>query len=578
MLSGQPTQARIKTQSKPFPNLMRSALTLMSNTKNPLHALSEIAKLPKDQHGNILIGLDTNDFNIWRGKLEHLVPKKIFGPIMIPTKTKVIGALLSQLKGGTSAPFAGNRSTSVVAGLTGQENVFAAKNSEVHSIHKGQFKTFLTDPVANIKKVAPVIHAWLNEQSHHRQGKWIDDKALATLSAQVMLTFLLNSTSGAQPELSEAIIHLKTHFVNKVGFKKLGRLSLFNGYRSAKSKMSAEIVRLYHSDEPSYPAQLAKHFTVEQTISHVLSLMMVGFDNLQSSLMSLLIQLAQNPEYLDALQNDLLSVDGIPYLQFDPALPHQDELTLSHYFFKEALRLAPPVWLQARKNKNEERAISYLNDAGGSVSFVLPSATMVLIPNFQLAREMENGHVFDPARWRDNHSLFQPFSVGPNACPGRNISYAAAGVLIAELVKWETRLTLLQKPNYDPQVSLVWKNIKLELQAQIKPRTSISVSPRPAQYLLDEDYKISLMLGMVVAVAAYSKTENLLTAFSAGTLAAMLVLFFLSTNKKALPAGHFFQSPPRVSGQQSFVVANASQVHHESSRLDYADFKRPSLK
>jgi len=60
-------------KASPSTNLLASLLSLIHNTNDKLEALSEIVKFPADQHGNILIGLDNANFDLWRHKLEYLV-------------------------------------------------------------------------------------------------------------------------------------------------------------------------------------------------------------------------------------------------------------------------------------------------------------------------------------------------------------------------------------------------------------------------------------------------------------------------------------------------------------------------
>lgn len=534
------THGKKEKEKNPTQNLVASVLALITHTHNPLNALTVIMNQPKDANGNIFIGIDDKDFTLWRGALQHLVPTKVFGPILIPTSPKVISVILDEYKVGSPAHFSGNRSTDVVAELVGHDNVFSPKDNETHKKHKIEFKNFISNHDTNAKIVGPIIAKWI--ESHLQAKIMIDDQAISTLSAQIMLAFLLSPAAAANPAFCSAIQTVKSHFVRMATFKEVGMMRFFNGYRSAKRTMVAEIGRLYHADELTYPKSLANSgLSLEQATENVLSLMMVGFSNLQSSLVSLLVRYAKYPEYRHLLEKELIQVSNVPYIHFDPSHSHPD--SFGQHFFLEALRLMPPVWLQARKNEKADRLVEYCNEAGEKKSFLLPAATLILIPNYALARNIEFGDEFLPDRdFKHLHTPY-PFSSGPNACPGRNIAYAATGALIAALIDRSIQPCLMDMPEHDPSVALVYKNIQIRLQKQKKPGKKPESNPDVTRVEEKEAAEASALSGneplivgsaLLVFLFTLYESNNVLAAAMAGSVTAVLVRLFLSNDKSNL--------------------------------------------
>ncbi len=438
-------------QHTPTRNLLRSVGTAITHHKNPLESLKKnLKELPKDEHGNILLGLDNDNFTLWRHLYRYIVPTKIFGPILIPTNHQVIHAILKHPKNGsTDSPFIGNFSTDNIQHLYGDQQGFSGVNHEAHINHRAQFKEWISDEFRNIEIVTPVIHNWLQRHLH----AIITEHDIENLTAQLMLTFLLDINSAKSEKSLEAIVQIKTHFIN-MGLKPI---TLDRVYPKALSHMGKMIEDLLYS-RGSYPYFLSSSLTLEHVQSHILALMSVGFDNLQSSLMSLFVRLAaMDDETRDHLKSEI-NPENAPFIRFA-----KDDTSKERMLFLEMMRLAPPVWLQSRKSANEDSWITYKTESDEKKTFKLHPSTLTLIPNFALNRQMENPEVFDLGRNPNEYRPIHPFSQGPNTCPGQKIPYAALGVLAAALLRGNLSLELQDEMIFNPSVALTMKNIRVQI-------------------------------------------------------------------------------------------------------------------
>lgn len=93
----------------------------------------------------------------------------------------------------------------------------------------------------------------------------------------------------------------------------------------------------------------------------------------------------------------------------------------------------------------------------------IPGNTEVLCPTYSLHRNpavFSNPDSFEPERWLSDdakglHTSFIPFSAGPRACIGRNITYMEQQMLIASLVhRYSFELVSRDfKPTYDEAIT-----------------------------------------------------------------------------------------------------------------------------
>lgn len=515
----------------PLKNLAKGLYSYAKNFADPLAAINDLMKLPKDKHGNILIGVDDRHFKLWNSFLKNLAPSKAFGPIVIPTDERVIKSILSKLKSDPDG-FDGNASSDMIRSLVGGDNIFAAQDSETHAKHKAEFKNHLSDIEVNIHKVYPIIAAWLEDILVN--NKTVDDACLEQLCARIMTRFLLSESAANNQDIIDAAITIKQHFIDLAMMSRINKSS--RHYQKALDLIEQQIAVAHSFDETSYPHILAaKGYDIAATQSHITSLFMVGFDNLRSALGSILVNFAAHASDRKRLADEVQSVDGVPFIQLD-ATVNKPEITTDAgtKFFKESTRLVPPVWLQARKNGKQPIEMKYINDQGEEATFTLHPRATILLPNFPLLRDLENGNQFDSQR-AVTSTLPMPFSTGPNACPGRNIGFAAAGVLLGTLLEKGLTFESSKSVCFSPKVSLTLENLQLHLRKDnAKNSNDVEVLPsiirNSISTFFNDHAAIAAAAGSGAAALAgvYYQTESLMYALGAGIVSASLIWSYMT--------------------------------------------------
>lgn len=175
----------------------------------------------------------------------------------------------------------------------------------------------------------------------------------------------------------------------------------------------------------------------DEIVDHMNFLMMAAHDTVTSSISTMMLHLARNPDWQDRLREEMLGLglngDELPYDRLG-------ELTLTDYAFREALRLAPPVPTIPR------RAVRPFSFGG----YHFPAGTFVAIQagfTHHMAEHWPNPETFDPMRFepeavRQRHKYaWVPFSGGAHMCLGFHFSFMLAKILFFHLLT-RHRITL----------------------------------------------------------------------------------------------------------------------------------------
>jgi len=528
-------------KAMPLRNLMHTVFSAVKHSGDVVKTLDSLMERPRDQHGNILLGIDGSDFHLWDG-LKHIFTAKIFGPIVIATNPFLVRKILLKLKN-TPEGFNGNPSSDLIGDLVGINTIFSAQDTKIHLDHKLTFKQFLSDPIVNLGKIAPIVQRWV-QQSNLRQLP-IDDARLQNLCARVMVRFLLGDDAAKSDDVLQAAIQLKSHFIELATKKKMHQRS--SSFEEVSTAVRDVIHQLTPASDSFAGALLAKGWALHDIDNEICSLLMVGFDNLRGALSGLLYQYSRHPELYPAFAEALYDVNGYPYIQFDASVKNeQTDNQAALLFFKETTRVLPPVWLQARKNGDEAINITYTNMNGDELHYTVPPKATVLIPVMHLARQFRHETGSEPP-------LAMPFSIGPNDCPGRNIGYAAAGLLLGCLTREKLMLRLMGEPKMSPKVSLTLTSLDLVMSPMTRSKASAlkvaSIKKSPVKAPVVEEgvavterastvsgtfwniashrATLSVIGGAATAVTLYYETETLLLAVGAGLLSASFLAVFL---------------------------------------------------
>ncbi len=172
-------------------------------------------------------------------------------------------------------------------------------------------------------------------------------------------------------------------------------------------------------------------FTDQEIIDHMIFLWMAAHDTITSSVTTLVYELGRHTEWQEKLRTEVKSLglndDRLPY-------DKMNDLTLTEYAFKEALRMNPPVPAVARETV---RDVEY-------AGHVIPKGTVIgisMVATHRDAEVWEKPQDFDPMRFspeggvRARHRFaWVPFGGGAHMCLGLHFAYMQAKVIMTHLL------------------------------------------------------------------------------------------------------------------------------------------------
>ncbi|MFD5253957.1 cytochrome P450 [Streptomyces bobili] len=167
----------------------------------------------------------------------------------------------------------------------------------------------------------------------------------------------------------------------------------------------------------------------EQEIhDQVVAILTPGSETIASTIMSLVLVLADYPEQADKVCAEVREVTGGRPVAFDDVR----KLTHTNNVVIEAMRLRPAVWILTRRAVTETELGGYRIPAGADIVYS-PYAIQ------RDPRSYERHLDFDPDRWLPERSkdipkyAMRPFSVGNRKCPSDHFSMALLTLVTAVL-------------------------------------------------------------------------------------------------------------------------------------------------
>ncbi|OQD52201.1 cytochrome P450 [Streptomyces phaeoluteigriseus] len=167
----------------------------------------------------------------------------------------------------------------------------------------------------------------------------------------------------------------------------------------------------------------------EQEIhDQVVAILTPGSETIASTIMSLLLVLADHPEQADKVCSEVRAVTGGRPVAFDDVR----KLTHTNNVVIEAMRLRPAVWILTRRAVADTELGGYRIPAGADIVYS-PYAIQ------RDPRSYERHLEFDPDRWLPERSkdipkyAMRPFSVGNRKCPSDHFSMALLTLVTAVL-------------------------------------------------------------------------------------------------------------------------------------------------
>ncbi|MFJ6724707.1 MULTISPECIES: cytochrome P450 [unclassified Streptomyces] len=167
----------------------------------------------------------------------------------------------------------------------------------------------------------------------------------------------------------------------------------------------------------------------EQEIhDQVVAILTPGSETIASTIMSLLLVLADHPEQADKVRDEVDALTGGRPVAFGDVreLPHTNNVVV------ETMRLRPAVWILTRRAVTDTELGGYRIPAGADIIY---SPYAIQRDPLSYDRHLE----FDPDRWLPERSVdipkyaMRPFSVGNRKCPSDHFSMALLTLVTAVL-------------------------------------------------------------------------------------------------------------------------------------------------
>lgn len=204
-------------------------------------------------------------------------------------------------------------------------------------------------------------------------------------------------------------------------------------------------------------------FSDQEVVDHMIFLWMAAHDTITSSVTTLVYELGRHTEWQDTLRSEIRSLglndDSLPYEKLN-------ELVLTEYAFKEALRINPPVPAMPRQTVRDVEFKGHR----------IPKGTIVGISNVMTHRDADvwpDPEKFDPMRFspeggaKSRHRFaWVPFGGGAHMCLGLHFAYMQAKVIMAHLL-----------PHYEIVLPQGYKT-EFQIMPLIKPVDGLPVTLR----------------------------------------------------------------------------------------------------
>ncbi|KAF8893218.1 cytochrome P450 monooxygenase pc-bph [Gymnopilus junonius] len=169
--------------------------------------------------------------------------------------------------------------------------------------------------------------------------------------------------------------------------------------------------------------------------AEALTLLIAGSDTTSNSTCAILYYLARNRQAQDKLHKEL-----------DEQLGAEDELVATDQQIKLLPYLNACIDEGLRLHSTSALGLPRVVPEGGLTIMdeYFPAGTVLSVPSFSIHRDKaiwgENIEDFRPERWfeRDQADIqrtFNPFSVGPRACVGRNLAYLELQIIVASIMR-----------------------------------------------------------------------------------------------------------------------------------------------
>ncbi|KAF3006277.1 hypothetical protein E8E14_007813 [Neopestalotiopsis sp. 37M] len=252
-----------------------------------------------------------------------------------------------------------------------------------------------------------------------RFGLWFD-AALAKIGFRARLGWLTEILP--EPELKKYADFIHSYVEDFIAKKK--QINAEKGSDEQEQRKYVFLDELWKSGEPE-----------EVVRGQLLSIFLAGRDTTTSVLTYLFYELARRPEVVSKIQREIRELGAE-----DPTWEQLKNLKYLNWAVKEALRLNPPVPLNAREAVRDTILPVGGGPDGKSPIFV-PKGTNVRYNVWSMQRRRDkfgdDADQFIPERWETLKSGFEylPFNAGPRICIGQNFALTQMAMVTFRLLQ-----------------------------------------------------------------------------------------------------------------------------------------------
>ncbi|KAF8905815.1 cytochrome P450 [Gymnopilus junonius] len=217
----------------------------------------------------------------------------------------------------------------------------------------------------------------------------------------------------------------------------------------------------------------------------IMSLLVAGRDTTASTLTFVVYMLAEHPEVLRRLRQEVLEKLGN---QKRPTYDDIKEMKYLKAVINETLRLYPVVPFNVRMSK---KATVWPNKIPGGKPIYIPANTRTPYSVFVMHRRKDlwgpDALEFDPDRFLDqrlhkyltpNPFIFLPFNAGPRICLGQQFAYNEASFFLVRLLQNFSDISLVsdaQPPESNPPVAWAEDKEGRKGKEKIRPRSHLTL-------------------------------------------------------------------------------------------------------
>lgn len=294
-------------------------------------------------------------------------------------------------------------------------------------------------------------------------------KEMMNITADIVLKTLFSSDNPSnQKEMYDTMETAQNYIMHRITNPHLIPFVYLNGkhfkFKKAMRIFDDNVLKLIEErrKDPNPPADLltmllmardedtGEGMSDKQLRDEAITLYSAGHETSANALVWTLYLLAQHPEIVEKLRDEVQNVLG----DRSPKFEDLRALQYTKQVVEEGMRLYPPAYAIGRESQEKDAILGY----------EIPPKSIIFISIYAIQRDpkyWDNPNEFDPSRFnpgkeKDRPKLaYMPFGAGPRMCIGNNFAMMEMQMILALLVKkYNFELDKTQKVEPNPLVTL----------------------------------------------------------------------------------------------------------------------------